>query len=162
MIQTFKEIWFLESRKCVDNIPRFNTFSLDITRYVQTLPIVNSPLVFLGVFSVIHFFTFLVFKDIGMFSLMLHIITCMWSCRMLGLPAYCKTHNVCVCLYIAYIACGSPSLYIKTLYFFLTVLVLSATATVANVKICYDAKTPHFAIFGTRIICVLYSINCMT
>ena len=30
-----------------------------------------------------------------------------------------RTHNVRVCLYIAYIACGSASLCIKTLYFFL-------------------------------------------
>ena len=47
------------------------------------------------------------------------------------------------------------SLCIKTLYFFPTVLVLSAAATVANIKICYDAKVPQFAIFGTRVICVL-------
>ena len=33
---------------------------------------------------------------------------------------YCRTHNVSVCLYIAYIAFGSASLYIKT-YFLLTV-----------------------------------------
>ena len=52
---------------------------------------------------------------------------------------YCRTHNVSVCLYIAYIACGSASLYIKTLNFFLTVLALSAAATVANIKIRYDA-----------------------
>ena len=71
---------------------------------------------------------------------------------------YCRTHNVRVCLYIAYIiACGSASLFIKTLYFFLTVLALSAAATVANIKIRYDAKTPQFAIFGTRVICVFYS-----
>ena len=57
-------------------------------------------------------------------------------------------------LYIAYIACGSASLYMKTLYFFLIVLVLSAAATGANIKIRYDAKTRHFAIFGTRVICV--------
>ena len=30
-------------------------------------------------------------------------------------------------------------------------------ATVANIKIRYDAKTPQFAIFWTCIICVLYS-----
>ena len=71
---------------------------------------------------------------------------------------YCRTHNVSVCLYIVYIACGSASLYIKTLYFFLTVLALSAAATVANIKIRYDAKTPQFAIFGTRVIYVFYSI----
>ena len=47
----------------------------------------------------------------------------------------------------------------KTLYFFLTVLALSAAATVANIKIRYDAKTPQFAIFGTRVICVFYSIR---
>ena len=71
---------------------------------------------------------------------------------------YCRTRNVHVCLYIAYIACGSASLYIKTLYFFLTVLALAAVATVAKIKIRYDAKTPQFAIFGTRVICVFYSI----
>ena len=71
---------------------------------------------------------------------------------------YCRTHNVSVCLYIAYIACGSASLYIKTLYFFLTALALSAAATVANIKIRYDAKIPQFAIFGTRVIYVFYSI----
>ena len=74
---------------------------------------------------------------------------------------YCRTHNVSVCLCIAYIACGSASLYIKTLYFFLTVLALSAAATVANIKIRYDAKTPQFPIFGTRVICVFYSICLM-
>ena len=72
---------------------------------------------------------------------------------------YCRTHNVRVCLYIAYIACGSASLFIKTLYFFLTVLALSAAATVANIKIRYDAKNHQFAIFGTRVICVFYSIT---
>ena len=39
----------------------------------------------------------------------------------------------------------------------LTVLALSAAATGANIKIRYDAKTPQFAIFGTRVICVFYS-----
>ena len=68
---------------------------------------------------------------------------------------YCRTHNVSVCLYIAYIACGSTSLYIKTLYFFLTVLALSAVATVANIKIRYDAKIPQLAIFGT---CMMHPI----
>ena len=57
-----------------------------------------------------------------------------------------------------YIACRSALLYIKTLFFFLTVLALSAAATVANIKIGYDAKTPQFAIFGKRVICVFYSI----
>ena len=71
---------------------------------------------------------------------------------------YCRTHNVSVCLYIAYIACGSASLYIKTLYFFLTVLALAAAATVANIEIRYDAKTPQFALLGTRVIYVFYSI----
>ena len=65
-------------------------------------------------------------------------------------PIYCGTHNVRLCLYIAYIAYGYASLYIKTLYFFLTVLALSAAATIANIKICYDVKTLQFAIFGTR------------
>ena len=54
-------------------------------------------------------------------------------------------------------ACGSASLYIKMLYFFPTVLVLSAAATIANIKIRYDAKTPQFAIFGTHVLCVFYS-----
>ena len=76
-----------------------------------------------------------------------------------GIDHYCRTHNVSVCLYIAYIACGSASLYIKTLYFFLTVLALSAAATVANIKIRYDAKIPQFAIFGTCVIYVFYSIS---
>ena len=58
-----------------------------------------------------------------------------------------------------YIACGSASLYIKTLYVFLTVLALSAAATVVNIKIRYDAKTPQFALFGTRVMCVFYSIR---
>ena len=40
---------------------------------------------------------------------------------------------------LAYIACGSASLFITTLHFFLTVLALSAAATVANIKIRYDA-----------------------
>ena len=61
--------------------------------------------------------------------------------------------------YIAHIACGSASLYIKTLYFFLTVLTLSAADTVANIKIRYDAKIPQFSIFGTHVICVFYSIS---
>ena len=69
-------------------------------------------------------------------------------------PKYCRTHNVRVCLYIAYIACGSASLYKNAVLFFCT-LALSARATVANIKIRYDAKTPQFAIFGTRVMCVL-------
>ena len=72
---------------------------------------------------------------------------------------YCRTHNVSVCLYIAYIAWGSASLYIETPYFVLTVLALSAAATVVNIKIRYDAKIPHFAIFGTRVIYVFYSFS---
>ena len=69
---------------------------------------------------------------------------------------YCRTHNVSVCLYIAYIACGSASLYIKTVYVFLIVLALSAAATVANTKIRYDAKTPPIGdIWYTRHMCVL-------
>ena len=70
-----------------------------------------------------------------------------------------RTHNVRVCLYIVYIACGSISLYIKTLYFFICTFFMLAAATVANIKICYDAKTPKFDIFGTRVICVFYSIS---
>ena len=79
---------------------------------------------------------------------------------------YCRTHNVRVCLYITYIACGSASLCIKTLFFFLTVLALSAAGTVADRKIRYDAKTPLFAIFGTRVIYVfddkhlIRALNC--
>ena len=37
-----------------------------------------------------------------------------------------------------------------------------AAATVSNIKIRYDAKTPQFAIFGTRVICVFYSIYLYT
>ena len=71
---------------------------------------------------------------------------------------YCRTHNVRACLYIAYIACGSVSLYIKPLYFFICTFFMLAAATVANIKIRCDAKTPQFAIFWTRVICVFYSI----
>ena len=71
---------------------------------------------------------------------------------------YCRTHNVSVCLYIGYIVCGSASLYIKTLYFFLTLLALSVAATVAKIKIRYDAKTHQFAIIGTCVIYVFYSM----
>ena len=68
-------------------------------------------------------------------------------------------HTMLASVYIyVYIACGSASLYIKTLYFFLTVLALSAAATGANIKIRYDAKIPQFAIFGTRVIYVFYSM----
>ena len=35
------------------------------------------------------------------------------------------------------------------------------TATVANIKIRYDAKTPQLAIFGTCVIFVFYSICIM-
>ena len=61
-------------------------------------------------------------------------------------------------LRVAYIACGSASLFIKMLYFFFCTLALSAAATVANIKIRYDAKTPQFAIFGTHVICMFYSM----
>ena len=37
-------------------------------------------------------------------------------------------------------------------------LALPAAVTVANIKIGYDAKIPQFAIFGTRVIYVFYSI----
>ena len=53
-----------------------------------------------------------------------------------------------MCLYIAYLACGSASLYIKTLYFFITVLALSAAAIFANIKIRYDAKLPNSLYLG--------------
>ena len=83
----------------------------------------------------------------------------LWPLLSKGCSSYCRTLNVSVCLYIAYVACGSASLYIKkTLYFFLTVLALSAAATIVNIKISYDAKIPQFAIFGTRVIYVFYSI----
>ena len=87
-----------------------------------------------------------------MFYLM--ISTCMLT-LFLG---YCRTHNVRVCLYIVYIACGSDSLYIRTLHFFLWLMALSAAATVANIMIRYDAKIPQFSIFGTCVICVFYSM----
>ena len=74
---------------------------------------------------------------------------------------YCRTHNVPVCLYIAYIASGSAKLYIKTLYFFICTFFMLAAATVTIIKIHYDAKTPQFAIFRTRVICVFYSITDM-
>ena len=79
----------------------------------------------------------------------------MYLCTSIYVSIYCRTHNVRVCLYIAYIAFGSASLYIKTLYSFLIVLALSAAATDANIKIRYDAKVPQFAIFGTRHMCFL-------
>ena len=85
--------------------------------------------------------------------MVLKVVVFLWT--------YCRTHKIRICLYIAYIACGSAPLYIKMLYFFLTVLALSAAATFANIKIRYDAKTPQFAIFGTRVICVFYSIGLM-
>ena len=40
------------------------------------------------------------------------------------------------------------------------VLALAAAASSANIKIHFDAKMPQFAIFGTRIIYVFYSISC--
>ena len=61
---------------------------------------------------------------------------------------YCRTRNFRVCLYIAYLACGSASLYIKTLYFFITVLALTAAAIFANIKIRYDAKLPNSLYLG--------------
>ena len=69
---------------------------------------------------------------------------------------YCRTHNVRVCLYIVYIACGSASLCCT---FFLLYWRCQWWLTVANIKICYDAKTPQFAIFGTCVICVFYSMH---
>ena len=51
------------------------------------------------------------------------------------------------------------AIYKNAVLFFLTVLALSAAATVANIKIRYDAKTPLFAIFGTRAIYVFCSIR---
>ena len=72
--------------------------------------------------------------------------------------AYCRTHNLGVCLYIAYIACCSASRVYKNAVFFFCTLALSASATAANIKIRYDAKTPQFAIFGIRVICVFYCL----
>ena len=37
-------------------------------------------------------------------------------------------------------------------------MALSAAATVANIKIRFDANIPQFAIFGKRVIYVFYSI----
>ena len=62
-------------------------------------------------------------------------------------------------VYISYIACGSASLYIKTPYFFIFTFFMLTAATVANIKIRYDAKTPQCAIFGTGVICVFHSIQ---
>ena len=53
-----------------------------------------------------------------MMMMMMMMLMGMIMRTMMKLTEYCRTHNVSVCLYIAYIACGSPSLYIKTLYFF--------------------------------------------
>ena len=47
------------------------------------------------------------------------------------------------------------AIYKNAVLFFCT-LVLATAATVADIKICYESKTPQFAIFGTRIICVFY------
>ena len=82
---------------------------------------------------------------------------CTWEMK--NYSIYCRTHNFRVCLYIAYIACGSASLYIKTLYFLICTFCMLAVATVANIKIRYDVKTPQFAIFGTCVICVFHSIQ---
>ena len=68
---------------------------------------------------------------------------CIYVYMYICIYIYCRTRNFRVCLYIAYLACGSASLYIKTLYFFITVLALSAAAIVANIKIRYDAKLPN-------------------
>ena len=76
------------------------------------------------------------------------------------LTPYLKSANVRVCLYITYIACGSASLYIKTL-FFSSVLWHCQRCLCRYIKTRYDAKTPQFAIFGTRVICVFYSIECL-
>ena len=81
-------------------------------------------------------------------------------CTILIIYLFTVEHtNVRVCLYIAYIACGSALLYIETMYLFLAVLALSAAAIVNNIKICFDGKTPQFAIFGTRVIFMFYSIS---
>ena len=70
---------------------------------------------------------------------------------------YFRAHNVCVCLYIAYIACGSASLYIKTLYLFFCTLALSEAATFTK---RYDAKnSPICYIWDTRHMCVLQYLH---
>ena len=73
----------------------------------------------------------------------------------IGKTNYSRTHNVRVCLYIAYIAFGSASLYIKTLYFSLTVLALSAAATVANIKM---RKLPN-SLYLRHASYVCYTVN---
>ena len=50
------------------------------------------------------------------------------------------------------------AIYKNAVLFFCT-MALSAAGTIANIKIRYDGKTPQFAIFGTRVICVFYSIK---
>ena len=63
---------------------------------------------------------------------------------------YCRTHNLRVCLYIV---CGSASTFFCT-------LALSAAATVANIKIRYDAKnSPIRYIWDTRHIGVLQYLS---
>ena len=52
---------------------------------------------------------------------------------------------------MAYKACGSASLYIKTLYFLSVLWRCHTAATVANLKIRYVAKTPKC------VTCVFYS-----
>ena len=47
----------------------------------------------------------------------------------------------------------ATSLHIKMLYFFFCTLALSAAATVANIKIGYDGKTPQFVIFVCSTVC---------
>ena len=47
----------------------------------------------------------------------------------------------------------------KNAPFFICTFVMLAAATVANIKICYEAKTPQFAIFWTRVIYVFYSTS---
>ena len=65
--------------------------------------------------------------------------------------AYCRTHNVCVCLYIAYIAYGSASLYIKALYFFSVLWRCQRqlpllTQRCENSPIRYIWDTPHMCV----------------
>ena len=66
----------------------------------------------------------------------------------LNVTPHLKSANVRICLHIAYIACGSASLYIKMLYFFICTFFMLAAATVANIKIRYDAKTPNSLYLG--------------
>ena len=51
------------------------------------------------------------------------------------------------------------AIYKNAVLFFYTLALSAAAATVANIKIRYDAKTSQFAIFARRVVCVFYSIQ---